>query len=50
MSCTQLLDAEAKLKFTTAALQEHSLQYEELMESHQRLRYRPCSNPSVLGN
>ncbi|XP_009954810.1 PREDICTED: sperm-associated antigen 5, partial [Leptosomus discolor] len=38
MSRTQLLEVEAKLKSTLAALQERSLQYEELMDSHQRLR------------
>ncbi|KAM9257476.1 sperm-associated antigen 5 [Cariama cristata] len=38
MSRTQLLEVEARLKSTLAALQERSLQYEELMESHQHLR------------
>ncbi|KAK2537459.1 Spag5 [Columba guinea] len=50
MSCTQLLDAEAKLKLTTAALQEHSLQYEELMESHQRLRNEHAALGQELEN
>jgi len=44
---TQLLEVEAKLKSTLAALQERSLQYEELMDSHQCLRYRPCSPPPL---
>uniref|UniRef100_A0A8B9RXA7 Sperm-associated antigen 5 n=1 Tax=Accipiter nisus TaxID=211598 RepID=A0A8B9RXA7_9AVES len=38
MSRTQLLEVEARLKSTLATLQERSLQYEELMDSHQRLR------------
>ncbi|XP_054703564.1 sperm-associated antigen 5 [Grus americana] len=38
MSRTQLLEVEARLKSTLAALQERSLQYEELMDSHQCLR------------
>ncbi|XP_075627365.1 sperm-associated antigen 5 isoform X2 [Balearica regulorum gibbericeps] len=38
MSRTQLLEVEARLKSTLAALQERSLQYEELMGSHQCLR------------
>ncbi|KAM7088379.1 LOW QUALITY PROTEIN: sperm-associated antigen 5 [Ciconia maguari] len=38
MSRTQLLEVEARLKSSLAALQQHSLQYEELMDSHQRLR------------
>ncbi|XP_065709469.1 sperm-associated antigen 5 isoform X2 [Patagioenas fasciata] len=50
MSHTQLLDAEAKLKFTTAALQEHNLQYEELMESHQRLRNEHAALGQELEN
>ena len=45
MSRTQLLEVEARLKSSLAALQQHSLQYEELMDSHQRLRYRPRSPP-----
>lgn len=47
MSRTQLLELEARQKSSLAALQERSLQYEELMGFHQRLRYRPCS-PSLL--
>lgn len=47
MSRTQLLEVEARLKSTLATLQERSLQYEELMDSHQRLRYRPRSPPSL---
>ena len=39
MSRTQLLEVEARLKSSLAALQEHNLQYEELMDSHLRLRY-----------
>lgn len=39
MSRTQLLEVEAKQKSSLAALQERNLQYEELMDSHQRLRY-----------
>lgn len=39
MSRTQLLEVEARLKSTLTTLQERSLQYEELMDSHQRLRY-----------
>ncbi|KFQ97043.1 hypothetical protein Y956_14708, partial [Nipponia nippon] len=35
---TQLLEVEAKLKSSQAALQECSMQYEDLMDSHQRLR------------
>ncbi|KFP43565.1 hypothetical protein N324_08588, partial [Chlamydotis macqueenii] len=35
---TQLLEVEARLKSTLAALQESNLQYKELMDSHQRLR------------
>ncbi|KAM6373212.1 sperm-associated antigen 5 [Pluvialis apricaria] len=38
MSRTQLLEVEAKQKSSLAALQERNLQYEELMDSHQRLR------------
>ncbi|XP_014808505.1 PREDICTED: sperm-associated antigen 5 [Calidris pugnax] len=38
MSRTQLLELEARQKSTLATLQERNLQYEELMESHQRLR------------
>ncbi|XP_075374042.1 sperm-associated antigen 5 [Mycteria americana] len=38
MSRTQLLEVEARLKSSLAALQQHSTQYEELMDSHQRLR------------
>ncbi|XP_074969091.1 sperm-associated antigen 5 [Phalacrocorax aristotelis] len=38
MSRTQLLEVEARLKSSLAALQEHNLQYEELMDSHLRLR------------
>ncbi|KFO75687.1 hypothetical protein N303_12153, partial [Cuculus canorus] len=38
MCRTQLLEVEAKLKSTQVTLQEHSLQHEELMDSHQRLR------------
>ncbi|XP_054065162.1 sperm-associated antigen 5 [Rissa tridactyla] len=38
MSRTQLLELEARQKSSLAALQERSLQYEELMGSHQRLR------------
>lgn len=53
MCRTQLLEVEARLNSTLATLQERVLQHEELMESHQRLRYRPThqlhSNPSVFG-
>ncbi|XP_035756450.1 sperm-associated antigen 5 [Egretta garzetta] len=38
MSRSQLLEVEARLKSSLATLQERSLQYEELMDSHQRLR------------
>ncbi|KAM6049083.1 sperm-associated antigen 5 [Chlamydotis macqueenii] len=38
VSRTQLLEVEARLKSTLAALQESNLQYKELMDSHQRLR------------
>ncbi|KFO86955.1 hypothetical protein N320_05190, partial [Buceros rhinoceros silvestris] len=38
MSRTQLLEVEARLKSALAALQERDLQYEELMDSQQRLR------------
>ncbi|XP_009463454.1 PREDICTED: sperm-associated antigen 5-like [Nipponia nippon] len=38
VSRTQLLEVEAKLKSSQAALQECSMQYEDLMDSHQRLR------------
>ncbi|KAM9525726.1 sperm-associated antigen 5 [Guaruba guarouba] len=38
MSRTQLLEVEARLRSTLDTLQEHSLQHEELMDSHQRLR------------
>ncbi|KFM06757.1 hypothetical protein AS27_13426, partial [Aptenodytes forsteri] len=38
MSRTQLLEVEARLKSSLAALQERSLQNKELMDSHQRLR------------
>lgn len=41
MSRMQLLEVEARLKSALAALQEHNLQYEELMDSQQRLRYCP---------
>ena len=50
MSRTQLLEVEAKLKSTLAALQERTLQYEELMNSHECLWYCPRSPPpSVFG-
>lgn len=39
MARTQLLEVEARLRSTLDTLQEHSLQHEELMDSHQRLRY-----------
>ncbi|PKU31947.1 sperm-associated antigen 5 [Limosa lapponica baueri] len=38
MSRTQLLELEARQKSSLATLQERNLQYEELMDSHQRLR------------
>ncbi|XP_071620843.1 sperm-associated antigen 5 [Heliangelus exortis] len=38
MCRTQLLEVEARLKSTLATLQESSLQNQELMDSHQRLR------------
>uniref|UniRef100_A0A8B9FXI0 Sperm-associated antigen 5 n=2 Tax=Amazona TaxID=12929 RepID=A0A8B9FXI0_9PSIT len=38
MSRTQLLEVEARLRSTLDTLQERSLQHEELMDSHQRLR------------
>ncbi|KAM6118583.1 sperm-associated antigen 5 [Phoenicopterus ruber ruber] len=38
MSRTQLLEVEARLQSTLTTLQERSLQYEELMDSHQCLR------------
>ncbi|XP_042647373.1 sperm-associated antigen 5 isoform X2 [Tyto alba] len=38
MSRTQLLEVEARLKSTLASLQECSLQYQELTDSHQHLR------------
>lgn len=47
MSRTQLLEVEARLKSSLAALQERSLQYKELTDSHQRLRYQPCSPPPL---
>ncbi|KFQ41216.1 hypothetical protein N332_10736, partial [Mesitornis unicolor] len=37
MSRTQLLEVEARLTSTLAALQERNLQHQELMDSHQRL-------------
>lgn len=53
MCRTQLLEVEARLNSTLATLQERVLQHEELMESHQRLRYCPThqlhSNPSSFG-
>lgn len=47
MSRSQLLEVEARLKSSLATLQERSLQYEELMDSHQRLRYQPCLPPPL---
>ncbi|XP_037229860.1 sperm-associated antigen 5 isoform X1 [Falco rusticolus] len=44
MSRTQLLEVEAKLKSTLAALQERTLQYEELMNSHECL----CEEQAAL--
>ncbi|KAM4647966.1 sperm-associated antigen 5 [Amazona ochrocephala] len=38
MSRTQLLEVEARLRSTLDTLQESSLQHEELMDAHQRLR------------
>ncbi|XP_075576219.1 sperm-associated antigen 5 [Pelecanus crispus] len=46
MSRTQLLEVEARLKSSLATLQERSLQYEELMDSHQHLR----KEQAALGN
>lgn len=49
----QLLEVEARLNSTLATLKERVQQHEELMESHQRLRYCPThqlhSNPSIFG-
>lgn len=54
MCRTQLLEVEARLNSTQAMLQERILQHEELMESHQRLRYCPLTSstqtPLFLGN
>ncbi|KFR13684.1 hypothetical protein N306_10491, partial [Opisthocomus hoazin] len=47
---TQLLEVEAKLKSTLAALQERSLQYEELMDSHQCLREEQAALCQELEN
>lgn len=48
MSRTQLLEVEARLQSALAALQERSLQHEELVDSQQRLRYRPPPSPPPL--
>lgn len=50
MCRTQLLEVEARLNSTLATLQERVLQHEELMESHQCLRYCPTQTPPFLGN
>ncbi|XP_075025223.1 sperm-associated antigen 5 [Calonectris borealis] len=50
MSRTQLLEVEARLKSSEAALQERSLQYEKLMDSHQRLREEQAALGKELEN
>ncbi|KFZ57595.1 hypothetical protein N321_07245, partial [Antrostomus carolinensis] len=50
MSRTQLLEVEARLKTSLATLQERSLQYEELMDSHQRLREEQAALSQELEN
>lgn len=49
----QLEEVEARLNSTMATLQEQVLRHEELMESHQHLRYCPMhqlhTNPSGFG-
>ncbi|XP_059685494.1 sperm-associated antigen 5 [Gavia stellata] len=50
MSRTQLLEVEARLKSSLATLQERSLQYEELMDSHQRLREEQAALSQELEN